>query len=93
MVFGFKAAARVNLEAADFVYHDIRNTLIMTYGGNLIRLPEAGAWALGMSVTSINVANNVVGFQEIAEDVSSDILRIRRDDIDKLMKVKVYQNL
>ena len=83
MEFGFRAAGRVNLETADFVYNDIRNTLIMTYGGTLLRLPEAGGWAFGTSVTAINVTSNVIQFQEVARDVSSDILKIRRDVFNK----------
>ena len=55
----------------------------MTYGGTLIRLPEASGWALGMSATAINVTSNVVGFQEIAEEVSSDILEIRNSVFNK----------
>ena len=83
VVFGFRAAGRVNLEAADFVYSDIRNTLVMTYGVNLLRLPEASGWAFAMSVNAINVTSNVVHFQEVAQDVSSDILGIRRDVYNK----------
>jgi RHS repeat-associated protein len=78
-IFGFKAAGRVNLEAADFVYHDIRNTLISTYAGGLIHFPAAGSHAVGMSITAINSTVNVIHFQEVARNVSSDIMTIRKN--------------
>jgi len=78
VVFGFRAAVRVNREAANFVYHDVRNIVLSTYGGEFIGFPEGGSYAIGMSVNLINITSNVVEFQNIANETSSDIQKMHR---------------
>jgi len=61
----------------------VRNAVIISYGGQLIRFPTAGSYAVGLSANAINTTIDVVRFQEVAQDVSSDINAIRKDVFDR----------